>query len=193
MHPKQQFVMAATNEVNMDDHGGKEDAAGGKNVSTKSLNVSHSIHSLHDDPFYTSITCLFLPCPMSHDALLPISAYIAEIESKFHPHLEVCLFISFCTCFLTFLSNVTLKHMMPMNQGVDNIGCYGANLASPLLYAVATNTNGASKCKTLKAKHSHRCSRRFFSIAFIMMCFAMLNPQVCIYLIEPPHNKYYCI
>ena len=52
MHPKQEFVMAATNKVTMDDHVGKEDAVGGKNVSSKSLKVSHCMQSLHDDPFY---------------------------------------------------------------------------------------------------------------------------------------------
>ncbi len=52
MHPKQQFEMDATNKVNMEYHGGKDDAAAGKNVSSKSLNVSHCMHSLHVVPFY---------------------------------------------------------------------------------------------------------------------------------------------
>ncbi len=73
MHPKQQFEMDATNKENMDYHGGKDDEAAGKNVSYKSLTVSQFMHSPHDVPLYPH-TCLLLPCPMSHYALLRISA-----------------------------------------------------------------------------------------------------------------------
>ncbi len=66
--------MDATNKVNMDYHGGKDDEVGGKNVSSGSLTVSHFMHSPHDVPLYPH-TCSFLPCPMSHYALLRISGY----------------------------------------------------------------------------------------------------------------------
>ena len=43
MHLKQ-LLVAKPKEMDEDDHGVKEDAAGGNNVSFKSASVSHSIH-----------------------------------------------------------------------------------------------------------------------------------------------------